>query len=49
MAGTVALIANKTASSATVTANKLAFSTGNGTARSPTLTFDVFQFEKTGN
>jgi endoglucanase len=47
--GAVTLTATKTASSATSTANKLAFSTGNGTARSPTLVFDVFKFEKAEN
>jgi hypothetical protein len=45
LSGTVTLTASKTASSATVTANKLAFGSGNGTLRSPTLTFDVFKFE----
>jgi endoglucanase len=49
LSGTVTLTASKTASSATVTANKLAFGAGNGTLKSPTLTFDVFKFKKAEN
>jgi endoglucanase len=47
--GSVTIIATKTATSETVTSNKIAFSTGTGTLTSPTLVFNVFEFKKIEN